>query len=107
MKNNYLSLLFIFLASMLLIHSKSYAQKLEIDFQKGSWYEIVDMAKSTNKFIFVDVYADYCPPCKLMDTQVFPNRDVAVFYNEHFINYKINISNNDNTYIEDLSLIHI
>ena len=101
MKNNYLSLLFIFLASMLLIHSKSYAQKLEIDFQKGSWYEIVDMAKSTNKFIFVDVYADYCPPCKLMDTQVFPNRDVAVFYNEHFINYKINISNNDNTYIED------
>ncbi len=38
-----------------------------IEFQKGLWQDVKDLAKAMNKPIFVDVYSDYCGPCKWMD----------------------------------------
>ena len=31
-----------------------------------SWKKIVEKARSENKLIFVDCYADWCGPCKMM-----------------------------------------
>ena len=62
-----------------------------IDFFHGSWQEALDKAKAEEKVIFVDAYAEWCGPCKMMARNVFPNEKVGAFYNRHFINMKIDM----------------
>lgn len=65
-------------------------KKSGIDFRTDKkWSEILDLAKTENKLIFVDVYTDWCGPCKEMDKEVFPLKAVGDKYNTSFINYKI------------------
>lgn len=50
----------------------------------------MEKSKSTGKFIFMDFYTDYCPPCKVMDKEVFGNREFANYLNANFVNLKVN-----------------
>ncbi len=50
-----------------------------------SWDQVKEKAKSEKKFIFVDAYATWCKPCKMMDREVFPVDSVGEFYNANFI----------------------
>jgi len=59
-------------------------------FFEGSWKALLQLAKEQNKPIFVDVYTDWCPPCKRMDKEVLPLPAVGEVYNKVFINYKLN-----------------
>ena len=52
--------------------------------------EAVTMAEAEGKKIFIDTYAPWCIPCKKMDP-IFRDRDVAAYFNEHFINVKVNM----------------
>lgn len=60
-----------------------------INFSTGTWKEIIQKAKKEKKIIFVDVYADWCAPCKTMDKEVFTNEAVGKYFNSTFVNYKI------------------
>jgi len=60
-----------------------------ISFFKGSWAQLLETAQKQGKFIFVDVYTDWCPPCKQMDKDVLPLPEVGDKYNALFINYKL------------------
>ena len=60
----------------------------QIAFEKGTWTEMLARAKAEKKLIFVDVYATWCGPCKMLDQQVFTDKQVAATYNAFFINYK-------------------
>lgn len=51
--------------------------------------DVIDQAVSEDKLVFVDIYADWCLPCKLMDKDVFTDRRLAEYFNENFINYKV------------------
>jgi len=62
-----------------------------IEFFHGSWEEALEKAKAEEKVIFVDAYAEWCGPCKMMARNVFPNKKVGDFYNRHFINMKIDM----------------
>ncbi|MFK7933465.1 MAG: thioredoxin family protein [Saprospiraceae bacterium] len=62
-----------------------------IQFEEGSWKKALTKAKEENKLIFLDAYTDWCRPCKRMDREVFANRKVGRFYNENFVNYKMNM----------------
>ncbi len=62
-----------------------------IEFFKGSWEEALEKAKSEEKLLFVDAYAVWCGPCKMMDRDVFSNEEVGAFFNEHFINVKMDM----------------
>lgn len=62
-----------------------------IKFQNISWTEALEKAASENKLIFVDAYTTWCGPCKKMVKEVFPQKEVASFYNQSFINYSIDM----------------
>jgi thiol-disulfide isomerase/thioredoxin len=60
-----------------------------IEFQHTSLAEVKKMAKAKNKLIFIDFYTDWCGPCKMMNKDVFPQKEVGDFYNANFIAVKI------------------
>jgi thioredoxin len=62
-----------------------------IQFETGTWAEVLQKAKDENKIIFVDAYAKWCGPCKWMDKKVFVDPSVGAFFNENFINYKFDM----------------
>lgn len=39
--------------------------------------------------LFVDVYATWCGPCKMMDAQVYPDPELSAYMNEHFVNVRM------------------
>ena len=60
-----------------------------VKFESGTWKEILTKAKTENKTIFVDVYTQWCGPCKHVSENVFPQEKLGEYYNSHFINFKI------------------
>ncbi|MDY0779972.1 thioredoxin family protein [Tenacibaculum sp. IB213877] len=61
-----------------------------IEFKEVSVDKAIELAKKENKYVFVDVYTNWCRPCKLMDKQVFTQKKVGDYFNSKFINIKIN-----------------
>jgi thioredoxin-related protein len=73
-----------------------------IHFESGlSWQEILAKAKAENKYILVDCFATWCGPCKWMDKNIYPDKEVGLFYNEHFINVAVQM---DRTLKDDKSV---
>ena len=72
-------------------HSGVVSQQ-EIRFTDGSLAAILSIAKDRNKNVFIDTYAAWCIPCKRMEEK-FKNRDVAQFFNDNFVNYRVNMQN--------------
>lgn len=60
-----------------------------MQFFEGTWSEALNEAQESGKLIFVDVYTDWCPPCKRMDKEVLPLPNVGQRYNDAFVNYKL------------------
>ncbi|MBI5858391.1 MAG: thioredoxin family protein [Sphingobacteriales bacterium] len=63
--------------------------KAEINFFKGTWSEALTKAKKENKPIFLDIYATWCGPCKLLKKQTFADKEVVKFFNTNFINVSL------------------
>ncbi|MBB4079567.1 thiol-disulfide isomerase/thioredoxin [Lewinella aquimaris] len=62
-----------------------------IDFFQGSWPEALARAEAEDKLIFVDAYAEWCGPCKMMTANVFPDPEVGAYFNANFINVKFDM----------------
>ncbi|MCT1526959.1 thioredoxin family protein [Sphingobacterium hotanense] len=54
-----------------------------------TWAKVKEKAKAENKYIFVDAFTTWCGPCKWMASEVFPLEKVGTFFNEKFVNLKI------------------
>lgn len=72
-----------------------------IKFETKSWNEILQLAKTENKPIFVDIYASWCGPCKIMRTEIFTKDSVAKAYNSNFICCEINVDSIDGVIIKN------
>ncbi len=75
--------------STLFIGALAWAQGIK--FEEGNFASILAKAKKENKLVFIDAYASWCGPCKLMVKNIFPLKNVGDYYNSHFINAKIDM----------------
>lgn len=66
-------------------------QAVGVKFHKGSWAEALERAHLEDKLIFVDAYTTWCGPCKKMTRQVFPQKNVGDYFNDNFINVKLDM----------------
>lgn len=72
------------------------------DLKVGSGIEFTDIslkkaklkANKAEKYIFIDAYTDWCGPCKRMAATTFKDAEVAEFFNNEFINLKIEMEKN-------------
>lgn len=80
----------VLIASMLVFGS--------ISAQKINWMtmnEAVAAQANNPKKIFVDMYTNWCGPCKLLDRNTFSNKDVIDYINKNFYAVKFNGEGNE------------
>ncbi|MXY56458.1 MAG: DUF255 domain-containing protein, partial [Gammaproteobacteria bacterium] len=66
-----------------------------IEFFDGSWDDAFAAAEENGQLVFVDVYTEWCGPCKLMDANVFPKDAVGEYFNARFVNIKLDAEDED------------
>lgn len=66
--------------------------------QEINWVTLekaLELQKKNPKKIMMDVYTNWCGPCKMLDKNTFQNPDVAKYVNEHYYAVKFNAEGND------------
>jgi thioredoxin 1 len=62
-----------------------------IQFTEATWAAVVKKAKAEKKIIFLDAYASWCGPCKLLQKNVFTRPEVGDLFNKNFVNVKVDM----------------
>lgn len=64
------------------------AAQAQVKFETKSTDAVREMAVKAGKLVFIDLYADWCPPCRMMERQVFSRKDVGDFMAQRFVSAK-------------------
>ncbi len=80
-----------FILFVLLITSLSvrFTKAEDVEFTKGTYQEVLDLAAQQNKIVMIDFITDWCKWCVETDRKVYTNPEVASFANSNQINWKI------------------
>lgn len=81
---------FVILAALIFSLQTISAQQ-GIQFEHGTWSEVLAKAAKEDKVVFVDAYTTWCGPCKWMSANTFTEASVGAYYNTEFINYKLDM----------------
>lgn len=57
--------------------------------------EALELQKENPKKIMMDVYTNWCGPCKMLDKKTFHNKDVVAFVNKNYYAVKFNGEGNE------------
>ncbi|MBS1747391.1 MAG: thioredoxin family protein [Bacteroidetes bacterium] len=60
-----------------------------INFIENDWDLALKNAKENNKLVFLDIYATWCGPCKLLKQYTFSDAKTGDFFNKNFVNVSI------------------
>lgn len=74
--------------------------------QKINWMtmnEALAAQKEEPRKIFMDVYTDWCGPCKLLDKRTFQHKDVAEYVNKHYYAVKFNAEGTEEIHYNDFT----
>lgn len=73
-----------------IIPSFLFAQNKGISFtQDRTWAQVKEKAKKEKKHIFIDVYATWCVPCKMMDNNVYSSAVVGNYFDSNYVSLKL------------------
>src|SRR5574343_1372641 len=93
MKN--ITLFLLILATLVMAFGFSYNNRdyknSGIVFFEGTWEEALQKAKAEKKLIFLDAYASWCGPCKMMKRRTFSDPKVGEQFNKYFISVAIDM----------------
>jgi thiol-disulfide isomerase/thioredoxin len=79
------------------------AQEKGITFEHNlTWNDILQKAKNEHKYVFVDCYASWCGPCKVMDRDVYTNDSLGEWMNRQFLSIKVQLdsTSHDNSEVQ-------
>lgn len=62
-----------------------------IQFIESDWNKALQEAGKQHKLIFLDAYAAWCGPCKLLKKNTFPDKAAGTFFNENFISVAVDM----------------
>lgn len=68
-----------------------------------SMNEALEAQKTTPKKIIMDVYTNWCGPCKMMDRNTFTNKDVIQFINDNYYAVKFNAEGTEEITYQDFT----
>lgn len=68
-----------------------------------SFNEALKAQKKEPRKIFMDVYTDWCGPCKLLDKNTFQNKDVAAYVNANYYAVKFNAEGTESIKYKDFT----
>lgn len=63
----------------------------QVRFETGSTDLLHQKAVQSGKPVFIDLYADWCPPCRMMEREVFSEKELGEFMERHFIAARYNV----------------
>lgn len=63
----------------------------QVRFETASTDAVREMAIKANKLVFIDLYATWCPPCRMMEADVFSRKEVGEFMAARFISAKYDV----------------
>lgn len=66
------------------------AAQAQVKFETKTTDAVREMAVRSGKLVFIDLYADWCPPCRMMEREVFSRKDVGEFMERYFVAAKYN-----------------
>lgn len=61
------------------------AAQAQVRFETASTDAVREMAVKQGKLVFIDLYASWCPPCRMMERHVFSRKDVGDFMSQRFV----------------------
>lgn len=67
------------------------AAQAQVKFETKSTDAVREMAIKTDKLVFIDLYATWCPPCQMMEREVFSRKDVGDFMERRFVAAKYDV----------------
>ena len=69
--------------------TKAATDEKGIQFIEQDWAKALQQAKAEKKLVFLDIYASWCGPCKMLKRNTFSNEEVATFFNSNFVNVSV------------------
>lgn len=68
---------------------KTMAAEKGITFIEQDWDKALKQAKAQKKLVFLDIYASWCGPCRLLKRNTFSDERVGEFFNKTFVNVSV------------------
>ena len=83
--------------NIVLILAVALISSITVQAQKINWMtfeEALEAQKKEPKKIMMDVYTNWCGPCKMLDKNTFHNKDVVEYVNKNYYAVKFNAEGN-------------
>jgi thiol-disulfide isomerase/thioredoxin len=78
----------LFLMGLMPLQSFGQIKFEEIE-KEEQWQAAIQKAESSEKLIFLDIYASWCGPCKYLENNVYTDESLGEYYNDNYVNLKM------------------